>query len=369
MTDTICIFEINELVWNIVSFLPEADKLRMLYLNRQFYSIISNLFNMNEVLGRWRYAKYKIKLKSYNLKKFYSSLYLALSEQIYISEWGIFVQVVTYDQITTELIVWSSLDNSVVWILNLDFKFSLVEFRLNNFHFSINSGIVVYHVTCTKSIIFQFSDNFEIIVTFFDHHQNLLSTSNICNQCLQLQTNDFVCRLKEFQTLYQNRDNLSCVVGKFGMIFVTYHQLPSQSTRIVLQKKDVLFERTILNSTSVRFCKTSHLLIIHQEFDQDFDNYQLISSHDFRNYVIKIQKNIKPSQFFCIDNSIIFGYSIESNRTIRLLFDRRSSIIQLKSALFYNQIVFCPTTKKLLIRILGYNVISIDVMFYYNKTS
>lgn len=360
MTETSQIFEINELVWNIISFLQETDKLRLSAVSQQFYTIISNLFNFNDTLGRWRYANNKIKSISQSSQSS-QKYHLDLSEELFVAEWGIFVKVVTFDQINIDFVIWSSLDNSVEWRLSVDFKYLLINYRSNNFHFCLDSSNIVYHLTETQSVLFHISEKFQVTATVVSVTDDRPLTTLICNRCLRLQSTDFQQRFLKIQSTY-HKDETTCV-GEFGPVFVT-RKIISQSTEIQLQKNDRLL-KCAFNHTDFQLCK--QLLIIRQKFDKVFDNYRIIFFENFQNYEMKVHKYyLEPTHFFRIDHSNVFGYRLMSNKSIRLFFDGRSFLIHLLSPIFFKQITFCSTMKKLYIRIMGYHVISVDIMFYLN---
>lgn len=92
------IFNEYSILKTIVDFLPEKDKIKFREINSKWLSIIDNSFDLSEVFGKLRYADYKLSSCDQLSKNEPSGGMGELSWMNFLSNFGIVIQLLLYDQ-------------------------------------------------------------------------------------------------------------------------------------------------------------------------------------------------------------------------------------------------------------------------------
>lgn len=182
-------------IWsNVLSFLPEIDKLRLKSLDSFTLDIINNSFNLHDLLGRWRYANKKLgylSRDSFDLKN-----ECIIDKSFYpqfIEFWGITCQLILIES-NCYLKVWSLLGNQNYYFITQITQHETSHQRWIHSLLSYNTTQMnrltsfIYHFE-NLSVEFSVDKNFDFVFHIMDHSQKSLSITRTdeifikCDDC------------------------------------------------------------------------------------------------------------------------------------------------------------------------------------------
>lgn len=163
-------------VWStVINYLSEANKIKLRSLDSTTNDIVNNSFNLNEVLGRWRYANKQLS-HLFNKRKqqinFHNEQKINQLSNRFLLYWGVNCDFVIIDE-NVYLLVESVLGNKNYYFVSLEKEIQKREGLSCNFLSWIHSNNTfnIEHLDQSNNLIFHF---YEASIKFHFNKQFLL---------------------------------------------------------------------------------------------------------------------------------------------------------------------------------------------------